>query len=253
MNLKTEHKQYILEHEKDIRENNWEKFFEDRKYPHGIGEPLYLANIQFMGGLKRVPEFSFRDCTSLTSITIPDGVTSIEDCAFWGCRSLSRLTLAKGSALTSIGNYAFSNCSSLESITVEGGNAEYHSAGNCLIETASKTLVLGCKNSVIPTDGSVTSIGSCAFHGCTDLTSITIPNSVTSIGYWAFYDCTGLTSITLPASVAKIEGDAFYKCSNLTNITYEGTKAQWKQIYNKDAFTDVYFTVNCTDGQIVKK
>ena len=67
-------------------------------------------------------------------------------------------------------------------ITVADGNTVYHSAGNCLIETESKTLVLGCKNSVIPTDGSVTSIGEYAFYGCTSFTSVTIPSSVTSIG-----------------------------------------------------------------------
>ena len=116
-------------------------------------------------------------------------------------------------------------------ITVQSGNTKYHAAGNCLIETESKTLILGCKDSIIPTDGSVTSIGNNAFRNCTSLTSITIPNSVTSIGNNAFYGCTGLTS-----------------------IVYTGTVEQWKAI-EKSSYWDSNtgnYVVTCTDGQVTK-
>ncbi len=116
----------------------------------------------------------FSNCTSLEGISIPDSVTSID-------------------------SYAFRGCSSLESITVESGNNKYHSAGNCLIETESKTLIAGCKTSVIPDDGSVISIDSYAFYYC-GLTSITIPDSVTSIGDDAFLGCGSLTEINFNAS-----------------------------------------------------
>ena len=132
----------------------------------------------------------------MTSITIPDGVTNI-------------------------GDSAFSYCSGLESITVEYGNSQYHSHENCLIETVNKTLILGCKNSIIPTDGSVTSIGNYAFSGCSSLTGITIPNSVTSIGGGAFSDCSSFTSITIPDSVTSIGGSAFSGCSSLTSVTID--------------------------------
>ena len=99
------------------------------------------------------------------------------------------------SSVTSIGNYAFYGCNGLISITVEDGNAVYHSAGNCVIETATETVVAGCKTSVIPKDGSVTAIGDYAFSGINNLTSITIPESITSIGKGAFFNCTRLYKV----------------------------------------------------------
>ena len=106
------------------------------------------------------------------------------------------------------------------SIVVEEGNPVYHSDGNCLIETESKTLVAGCNTSVIPDDGSVTSIEDSAFRGCTGLTSVTIPDSVTSIECQAFYGCTGLTFVTIPDSVTYIGYYAFRGCSGLTEINW---------------------------------
>ena len=137
---------------------------------------------------------AFYNCSSLTSITIGNGVTSIGNHVFRYCSALTSITIGNG--VTSIGDYVFSGCSSLTSITVDSNNSIYHSAGNCIIETASKTLIAGCKSSVIPTDGSVTSIGDRTFSGCSSLTSITIPDSVTSIGYGAFNGCSSLTSVT---------------------------------------------------------
>ena len=141
-----------------------------------------------------IGKYAFEDCSSLTNITIPDSVTSI-------------------------GSRVFEGCSSLASITVDQNNSVYHSAGNCLIETASKTLLAGCKNSVIPTDGSVTSIGDYAFAWCEKLTSVTIPDSVTSVGIYAFAGCFSLTSATIGNRVRSIDNHAFFNCYNLTNVT----------------------------------
>ncbi len=169
------------------------------------------------GSVTSIGYSAFRGCTGLASITIPDGVTSIDSYAFYRCTGLTSVTI--GNSVTSINSSTFEGCTGLTSITVSPGNKVYHSENNCIINTKRKELILGCKNSVIPSDGSVTSIGSSAFRYCTGLTSVTIPDSVTSIGYSAFNDCTGLTSITIPDSVTSIDEYAFSGCTGLTSIT----------------------------------
>lgn len=127
------------------------------------------------------------------AVTIKDGTTCIADYAvagtyrygmISGCPGLTSIIIPD--SVISIGECAFSGCTGLTSIMVAAGNTIYHATGNCLIETAGKTLIAGCKNSVIPTDGSVTIIGEYAFFYCTGLTTITIPVSVTGVGAEAF-------------------------------------------------------------------
>ena len=166
-----------------------------------------------------IGSYAFESCSGLTEITIPDSVTGIGECAFYYCSGLTEITIPN--SVTGIGDGAFYYCSGLESITVEAGNSVYHSSGNCLIETGSKTLIAGCKNSEIPTDSSVTGIGNDAFSGCGGLAEITIPDSVMSIGEWAFFECSGLTKITIPDSVTSIGECAFLHCGGLESITVE--------------------------------
>ena len=168
-----------------------------------------LANITLPDGLISIGNSAFNDCTSLANITLPDGLISIGDSAFKYCYGLANIILPD--SLTTIGSEAFlvfnSNWKSvvipnnvtfigvgafslggLESITFkEGtGNGVYHIEGNCLIETATKTLVAGCNNSVIPKDGSVTIIGEKAFS-YSRIKSITIPECVVKICKDAFH------------------------------------------------------------------
>ena len=176
-----------------------------------------IATLAIPNSVTSIGSDAFRKCSGLTSVTIPNSVTSIGGSAFEGCSGLTSVTIGNG--VTSIGQYAFRNCSGLASITVAQGNAKYDSRDNCyaIIETASNTLIAGCKTTIIP--NSVTSIGYSAFSGCSGLTSITLPNSVTSIGEKAFSGCSGLTSVTIPNSVTSLGSDAFNGCSGLTSVT----------------------------------
>ena len=160
---------------------------------------------------------AFTQCYGLTSITIPNSVTSIENSAFWDCSNLTSISIPN--SVDNIGESSFGYCGRLESIVVEGGNTKYDSRNNCnaLIETASNTLIRGCKNTIIP-EG-ITTIGHSAFSACDDITSVTIPNSVTSIGDDAFGNCFNLTSITIPENVVVIDRCAFDACSALPSIT----------------------------------
>lgn len=187
----------------------------------------------------------------VTAVTIQDGITAISASAFRNCSGLTSITI--GDSVTSIGVHAFAGCIGLVNISVTDGNTKYHSSGNCLIETASNTLVLGCKTSVIPSDGSVTSIGEGAFFCCDELTSVTIPDGVTRIGNYAFAGCIELTSVTIPNSVTSIDNDAFFGCSRLKSIIFNGTIAQWNAVSKGNYWKlDVPRTckVVCTDGEI---
>ena len=145
-----------------------------------------LTSVTIPNSVTSIGKYAFSHSRSLTSVTIPNSVTSIEKGAFLQSPGLTSVTI--GNSVTSIGDQTFYYCPSLTSVTI----------GN-----------------------SVTSIGYEAFCNCIGLTSVTIPNSVNSIGGGAFHGCTGLTSVTIPNSVTSIGREAFYGCSGLTSVTIE--------------------------------
>ena len=150
---------------------------------------------------------AFEGCTGLTSITIPESVTSIESGTFSGCTGLTSVTIP--SSVTTIKGRTFKNCTSLTSITIPNS-----------VTSIGLSAFEGCTGlTAITIPNSVTTIENSTFDGCTGLTSVTIPDSVTSIGAWAFDGCTGLTSVTIPNSVTSIGWSAFAGCTGLTSIT----------------------------------
>ena len=159
---------------------------------------------------------AFSQNTSLTSLTLPEGLKTIGSDAFCGCASLKSIVIP--STVNDIGINIFSQCISLTSIKVTSGNNTYDSRNNCnaIIKTYGNKLIAGCMNTIIPYG--VFSIEWGAFNGCIGLKSITIPSTVTSIGEAAFNLCIGITSITIPSSVTSIGGSAFRGCSGITSI-----------------------------------
>ena len=192
----------------------------------------------------RIGDYAFSDCTELTSVTIPDSVTDIRWRAFYNCVSLKSVTIPK--SVTHIDNYAFGyydDSDSFETKKIDGFKINYvkNTYGHmyalkngftdeaCFLTnelddgTLEITKYVGnSATCVIPSeiDGKkVTQIGYNAFNGCTELTSITIPDGVTIIGNSAFSDCTSLETVTIPNSVTQIYPRAFYNCTLLKEVT----------------------------------
>lgn len=193
-----------------------------------------LSSVSIPNSVTTIGYQAFYGCNSLASVSIPNSVTSIGYHAFSGCSSLASASIP--SSVTSIGYRAFQNCSSLTSVTIPGSlttiergvfygcsNLSFVSIPSSVTSIGSEAFQ-GCSSlTSISIPNSVTSIGSEAFQGCSSLTSVTIPNSMTTIGMWAFSGISGLKSVVIPNSVTSIEYGAFSGCSSLISVTIPGS------------------------------
>ena len=228
--------------------------------------PISLKKVTITGGV--IGDYAFRNCSSLTSIELPDGVTRIGAHTFAGCSSLASIELPD--SVTSIGWSAFSWCSSLRnlaipnSVTNIGDGAFSHCSSLTAIElsdsiTSIESNAFSCCNSLmgVRIPDSVTFIGHGAFYhcssltsmdipdsvgfieyeafaGCSSLTSIELPDGITSISSYTFAGCSSLTSIEIPDSVTGIVCYAFYCCDSLTSITFEDASTWYRTLYSTE-------------------
>ena len=168
-----------------------------------------ITSVIIEDGVTSIGTLMFHACHALTSVSIPNSVTIIETSAFNSCSALTRVAIP--GSVVSIESSAFESCYDLASVTIEYGvtSIDYWAFQNC------KSLT----SLVIP--GSVTSIGHEAFKNCSSLTSVSLPDSLTSIGYSAFFQCDSLTSVTVPPNITDMGMSVFNSCDKLSDVTIE--------------------------------
>lgn len=200
-----------------------------------------LTSVKLPESIKTIEKEAFKDCTSLASIDFGAGVETIGDYAFNKCANLT--TVAIPDRVKSVGQYAFAGCSNLTSLYLgnsvkdigyyafDGTNLTGNLEIPDSVEVINSGAFRGCSNlTSVDLGNSVTLIGVYSFQNCTNLTSITIPDSVTTIDDVAFAGCTGLTSLDLGSGVKTIGSAAFSGCSALTDVYYAGNETQWNVI-----------------------
>ncbi len=181
--------------------------------PRAFENSMRIYTLVLPDTLETIGDSAFASCESLADVTFPEGLKSIGGSAFYHT-ALTEINIPQ--SVESIGDGAFASCGNIESISVDGGNAVYYGSGNCLVVKADNTLILGCKNSVIPYGVAV--IGDDAFRDCGGLEKAVIPNTVTKIGDRAFDYCTSLGEVVIPDGVTSIGKDAFFSCKALRSV-----------------------------------
>ena len=207
---------------------------------------LYLNNqlvtsLSIPNKVTTISDSAFRNFTELMSVTIPSSVTSIGEQAFAGCSNLA--TISTHYFIEYIGYRAFAD--TLWFQNQPDGMIYWHQHAYSYKGRISDAFTLNT--------GTYSIVGG-AFYNQQRLTNITIPDSVERIGSYAFHQCTGLTNVTIGSGVKTIEPYAFWYCRKLTSIEYNGTKAQWKAIQKGLSWnlSTGNYTIHCTDGDIPK-
>ena len=166
-----------------------------------------ITSIDIPNSVTSIGEYAFLGCTGLTTIKLPDALAEISTGTFSLCTGLTSVALP--SALSAIGSEAFYNCTGLISLHLPN-----------LLTTIGDHAFFNCSNlAVIAIPNTLESIGNEAFLNCSKLTSIYLPGTITHIGTGAFSNCTGLTSVIIPNSITALESSVFSGCSSLASVT----------------------------------
>ncbi len=211
-----------------------------------------LYNVNIEDGVTTIPDWTFGYCEAITNIDLPSSLKTIGEYSFYNCKGLTDITIP--SSVTNMHNLSFGRCSNLASIVVEAGNNTFDSRDNCnaIIATATNTLLIGCRNTVIPQ--SITGISTEAFAECVGLTTISIPGSVTKIGDMAFGGCTGLTEIYVMRSNPPFVGEnTFYNVDKNIPLYVPTERANFyeKALYWNE-FNNIIGNGIATDGIDIK-
>ena len=254
----------------------------DFDYDKSLAENLYIngeraENIIIPDGVEKISKYVFRDCPSITSVTIPESVKEIGERAFDGCTNLKSLNISDG--VEKIDEYAFDECRSLTSVSipssvkeigecafadcdlsaveVDANNRNYMSEDGVLYNKDKTEIILypnekNAASYAIPYG--VTSIAVAAFEDCESLERVDIPESVNEIGACAFTKCINLTSLIIPEGVTELNGYMVVDCEKLAsiNIPESVTNISWgvfdgTAYYNDESnwTDDVLYIDNC--------
>ncbi len=220
-----------------------------------------VTSVVIPNSVTSIGDMAFYDCSNLTSVTIGNSVTSIGNSVFDGCDNLTTITIPD--SVTSIGNSAFFSCYNLTEVHYTGTIDQwaminfYGSYSNPLhasLHYARYFYINGAEVTEVNLT-TATYVSSYAFYDYDKLTSVTIGNSVTSIGAYAFEDCDNLTSVTIGNGVTWIDEYAFYHCYKLTSVTVEEDNANYQSIdgnlYSKDGKTLIQYAIGKTATSFV--
>ncbi len=201
-----------------------------------------IRTVRFDGSVSYVGANAFKNCTALSSVTLPTDLRDIGPFAFSGCGMLRTLNLPAG--LASIGDAAFARCDELTEIVLPETLQSLGCAA-FMADTALQSAILpgalflpdyafyGCTALTTADLSGVTGIGSSAFEGCTALTTVTLPAKASSIGKRAFFGCVSLESVRIPLGVTTVEDATFEGCTALKTVTLpDGLKS-----IGQDAFS----------------